>query len=135
MTAAYELAGSVAPPMLNGELAFDAPWQGRVFGMARGLAERGIFSWDAFRARLIEQVASFDRDLNLNRSFDHGRVAWSMSAPHFHYYDHFLSALETLLVERAIVGQGELREHVHALAERPHGHDHDHHDDHDHHPA
>jgi nitrile hydratase accessory protein len=120
VSSTYELTGTVAPPMVNGELAFDAPWQGRVFGMARGLAERGVFEWDAFRARLIEQIASFDRALDRNT------VVSGVSTPDFHYYDHFLRALESLLVDRSIIAPGELRARVRAFGERPHGHDHDH---------
>jgi nitrile hydratase accessory protein len=125
VSSAYELAGTAAPPMVNGELAFDAPWQGRVFGIARGLAERGVFEWDAFRARLIEQIASFDRTL------DRGAMVSGVTTPDFHYYDHFLRALESLLVDRSIIAPGELRARVRAFGERPHGHDHDHHHDHD----
>ena len=33
------LDGRIAPPTANGEVVFEAPWQGRVFGMARLLAE------------------------------------------------------------------------------------------------
>jgi nitrile hydratase accessory protein len=126
VSSAYELTGAVAPPMINGELAFDAPWQGRVFGMARGLAERGVFEWDAFRARLIEQIASFDRTL------DRHAVASGLSTAHFHYYDHFLRALESLLVDLSIIAPGELFARVRALGARPHGHDHPHDHDHDH---
>lgn len=126
MSSAYELTGTVTPPMVNGELAFDAPWQGRVFGMARGLAERGVFEWDTFRARLIEQIASFDRTLDRNA------VVSGMSTPDFHYYDHFLQALESLLVDRSIIAPGELLTRVRAFGERPHGHDHPHDHDHDH---
>jgi nitrile hydratase accessory protein len=125
MTQTYELAGSAAPPMVNGELVFEAPWQGRAFGIARGLAERGVYEWDDFRAALIEQIGGFDRDL-ATRGF-HSTVP----TPQFHYYDHFLRALETLLVARHIIAPGELIERVHAFEDRPEGHDHAH--DHDHH--
>jgi nitrile hydratase accessory protein len=128
MTAAYELDGTAAPPMLNGELAFDAPWQGRVFGIARGLAERDVFAWDDFRSRLIEEIAAFDRTI------DHHTIASGVSTPAFQYYDHFLRALELLLVERSIIAAGELSDRVGAFAVRPHGHDHHHdHDSHHHH--
>ncbi len=74
MKAVFELTGMAAPPMVNGELTFDAPWQGRVFGIARGLAEHGVFEWDAFRARLIERIAAFDRTL--------GDAFWRFGAIH-----------------------------------------------------
>jgi nitrile hydratase accessory protein len=106
--------------MLNGELVFEAPWQGRAFGIARGLAEQGVYAWEDFRAQLIAQIGAFDRTLERE----------GLTTPQFRYYDHFLSALETLLVARGIVADGELTERVRAFEERPHGHDHDHHDHH-----
>jgi nitrile hydratase accessory protein len=121
----YSLDGVVAPPMVNGALAFEAPWQGRAFGIARGMAERGVYAWDDFRHRLIAEIGAFDRSA--------AAIARSGgAAPEFHYYDHFLRALETLLVERCIVVDGELQARVRAFEERPHGHDHAHGDVHDH---
>ena len=127
MTQTYELEGAVAPPMANGELVFDAPWQGRAFGIARGLAERGVYEWDDFRAALIEQIGAFDRS-----DETHGLDS-SVPTPQFHYYDHFLRALETILVARSMIAPGELIERVHAFEDRPEGHDHVHPHDHDHH--
>ena len=124
MTTTYELGGAAAPPMVNGELVFEAPWQGRVFGIARGLAEQGIYEWDDFRARLIEQIGLFDRSVETDRA---------ATASQYHYYDHFLRALESLLVDRGLVAAGELARRIDAFAARPHGHDHrDHDHDHDH---
>ena len=120
MSATYELGGAAAPAMVNGELVFDAPWQGRVFGIARGLAEQGVYEWDDFRARLIEQIARFDRSV--------ATIDREAAAPKYHYYEHFLRALESLLVERGLVATGELRSRVDAFAARPHGHDHHDHD-------
>ena len=34
------------PPMANGEVLFDEPWQGRVFAMALLLVDQGCFAWD-----------------------------------------------------------------------------------------
>jgi hypothetical protein len=51
----------------------------------------------------------------------------------FHYYDHFLQALETLLVARGVIAHGELIDRVHAFEDRPEGHDHTHPHEHDHH--
>lgn len=109
----FELDGVAAPPLCNGELAFDAPWQGRVFGIARSLAEQGAYAWDDFRAHLIAAIEQ-----------------WEKRAPtgaEYPYYDCFLSALEELLEARGLVATGELRARVGQYASRPHGHDHDHH--------
>jgi len=126
VNAEFSLDGVAAPPMQNGELVFEAPWQGRAFGMARGMAERGVYAWNDFRDRLIAEIGAFDRDAE-------AVVSGGGVAPEFRYYDHFLRALETLLVERAIIVRGELGARVHAFEERPRGHDHGEHDhDHDH---
>ncbi len=110
MKPALDAAGPAAPPMANGELVFEMPWQGRIFGMATSLAEQGVYAWDDFRQRLSERVA-----------------AWEANAPEgapYHSSDRFLEALEDVLVERDLVQSGELRHRVQAYGERPHGHDH-----------
>jgi hypothetical protein len=48
--------GSLAPPRVNGELVFDAPWQARAFGMAIALLERQNLGWDAFRRYLVVAI-------------------------------------------------------------------------------
>ena len=105
-----ELSGITQPPMANGELIFEAPWQGRVFGMARALADQGAFTWDDFRAELIAVIGAWD--------------AQSEDASVYYYYDRFLQALEVLLVKRGMLAEGELRAQVDTLEARPHGHDH-----------
>ena len=127
MTQTYELGGAATPPMVNGELVFEAPWQGRAFGIARGLAERGVYAWDDFRAALIEQIGAFDRGI------DAGRLDSAVPTPQFHYYDHFLRALESILIARGVIAQGDLVDRVHAFEGRPEGHDHAHRHEHDHH--
>lgn len=99
--------------MVNGEVVFEAPWQGRVFGMARALAEAGVYDWDEFRAHLIDEIACWDREGDGD----------------YRYYDHFLRAFEKLLVSRGLVGSDVLGERVETFRARPHGHDHHHHHD------
>jgi len=127
MTTTPTLDGVAAPPMVNGELVFEAPWQGRIFGIARGLAEQGIYPWDDFRAHLIEEIAAFERSQK-----NEPAVVSGASTPQYRYYDHFLRALETLLAERGLIAGGELTDRIGVFVERPHGHDHHDHD-HDHH--
>jgi nitrile hydratase accessory protein len=111
------LVGDLAPPMANGEVVFDAPWQGRVFGMAHSLASAGVFEWNEFRDRLIVELARWDRD----------------GVGPFEYYEHFQRALEGLLADRGLVPVAELETRIGHLAARPHGHDHGHHPQRDHH--
>ena len=49
--------GAAALPRLNGELVFEAPWQGRVLGLAVGLVQQQGLEWDDFRQRLIAAIA------------------------------------------------------------------------------
>ena len=105
-----ELQGSLAPPMANGEVLFEAPWHGRVFGMARALAQDGAFSWDEFRAYLIEAIGEWDVAANPDSQYE--------------YYTHFLLALERLLAAKDLVAPGALMTRAQDLQHRPHGHDH-----------
>ncbi len=108
-----EFDPGTAPPMLNGELQFDAPWQGRVFGMARSLCEAGLYSWDEFRECLIAQLDGVNT-----------------TGESFAYYDHFQLALEQLLASKGLVASELLADKTQAFAQRPHGHDHHHTHDH-----
>ena len=54
--AIHAMTWAEAPPRSNGELVFDAPWQGRAFAMAVALCDAGQYSWDEFRARLVEEI-------------------------------------------------------------------------------
>jgi nitrile hydratase accessory protein len=54
------LSGPEAPPRRNGELAFDEPWESRLFGITMALCERGVIEWDEFRRRLIDEIARWD---------------------------------------------------------------------------
>ena len=85
--------GSAALPRKNGELVFDEPWQGRVFGMAVALHEQGAFQWEEFRQTLIAQVAA----------------AESRGGP-FVYYEVWLATFEDLLARRGLVTTAELDE-------------------------
>jgi len=73
--------GPAAPPRRNGELVFDAPWQGRAFGMAVALLERESLGWDTFRRHLVAAIAA---------------------APDATYYEQFVDALTALADEVAL---------------------------------
>ncbi len=94
--------------MSNGELAFEEPWQGRVFGMANALCDAGCFEWPEFQAKLIEAIRDWERS----------------PEGEYEYYDHFLVALENLVKTKQLVIDGAIEARSMALAARPHGHDH-----------
>ncbi len=110
MSNEMELEDGLAPPMANGELLFEAPWQGRVFGIARVLSEQGYFPWDDFREALINKISHWDQS---HREHDP-----------YAYYDHFLAALTDLLSRKKLFNFSELLERDEQFRVRPHGHDH-----------
>jgi nitrile hydratase accessory protein len=74
-------------PRKNGELVFEAPWQGRAFGMAVALNEQGSYEWDDFRRHLVEEIGEQpDRD----------------------YYASWLDAFQHLVLERRLLSPEEL---------------------------
>ncbi len=80
--------GDVDVPRRNGELAFDAPWQTRAFGLAAAVVEGHLDGdWEPFRARLIAAIAA-----------DEGRPYW----------ESWTAALEQLLVDVDLVSADEL---------------------------
>jgi nitrile hydratase accessory protein len=115
-----DVAGPAAPPRTNGELVFAEPWEGRAFGLAMALTERGVVSYDAFRRALIARIAAWEADPPAGQPY--------------RYYRCWLQALEQVLDTRALVTTVDVDTRTAALAERPAGHDHAHeHGDQDHH--
>jgi nitrile hydratase accessory protein len=87
-----EMTGPDAPPRRNGELVFDALWEGRTFGMAVVLSDQGVYPWRAFRDSLVAVIGRHD-------------AAGDLATP---YYERFLAALEHLAIERGLVSPTEL---------------------------
>ena len=80
------LEGEVALPRKNGELVFAAPWEGRAFGLAVTLSEKGAYAWDEFRSSLVEHIASGGEP----------------------YYESWLDALESVLLSHGVVTKDEV---------------------------
>jgi len=77
-----DLAGPTAPPRSNGELVFDAPWEGRAFGLCLAVLEREGLGWDAFRPHLVAAIAA---------------------EPERGYYEHLAVALERFVEQLDLV--------------------------------
>lgn len=78
----------VGVPRRNGELAFDAPWQSRAFGLAAAVVDtRFDRDWEPFRTRLIAAIAA-----------DEQRPYWAS----------WTAALEDLLVTTDLVSADDL---------------------------
>ncbi|GGF94300.1 nitrile hydratase accessory protein [Paenibacillus abyssi] len=88
----------VSPPRTNGELNFHEPWESRAFGMAIALYDQKHYaSWDDFRGRLAEQISAWEK----SGHEDEGHAVWN-------YYDHWMSALERLVVETGMLDKQEI---------------------------
>ena len=98
------------PPMANGEVIFEEPWQGRVFAMTILLNKAGLFSWDEFQSELISTIGHWDKEGDRSEGYE--------------YYERFSDALNSLLGKKGIVAVEELLEKTEEYVNRPHGHDH-----------
>jgi nitrile hydratase accessory protein len=105
-----DATGAAAPPRRNGELVFASPWESRLFGLTLSLHRAGLFEWEEFRRRLIEEIGTWDATAGADS-------VWS-------YYAHWQAALERLLADKRICTPQELAARSAALAARPSGHDH-----------
>ncbi|MFI5511108.1 nitrile hydratase accessory protein [Mycobacterium sp. NPDC051804] len=65
-------------PRDNGNLVFDAPWEARAFGIAVAVVEKLGLPWDAFRQRLMDEIAA---------------------DPQRPYYDSWGRALESMVLD------------------------------------
>jgi nitrile hydratase accessory protein len=82
--------GDQAPlPRDNGELVFEAPWQGRALGMAVVVLGRLGVPWADFRRHLASAIAFHSASQD--------------ESPATAYYTAWLDALERLLAERGVI--------------------------------
>ncbi|MFC3883459.1 nitrile hydratase accessory protein [Bacillus songklensis] len=87
-----------SPPRKNGELDFQEPWERLSFGMALAMYEEKNFtSWEDFRSRLIQQIAVWEKENDGQRD-----------NPNWNYYEHWMKALERLVVETGMLDKREV---------------------------
>ncbi len=80
-------------PRDNGELVFEAPWEGRAFGMAVALNEEGRYEWSEFVSHLTREIKD---DPSEEKT----------------YYEKWLSGLAGLAVERGLITTEELERRI-----------------------
>ena len=90
---------------------FAEPWQAQAFALAVKLSEQGHFTWKEWAAALADELkAAADRG-----EPDDGT----------HYYEHWLAALERLVVDKGLTDRQAMRERKEAWTEAylhtPHG--------------
>jgi nitrile hydratase accessory protein len=89
-----EMDGALAIPRSNGEPVFAAPWQSRAFGMVVELHKAGRYPWDAFKERLISEIAA-------------GRPS-DIPPETSEYYYQWVEAFTRLVVETGLLQESEI---------------------------
>lgn len=81
----------ISLPRKNGELVFDAPWEGRAFGMAVALNENGEYEWSEFQRLLASEISDAEKSNDPST-----------------YYERWLASLEKLLLDKGMLEAKEL---------------------------
>jgi len=98
-------------PRDEGGPVFGEPWQAQAFALAVKLSEQGYFTWKEWAAALADELKAAE-----NRGEpDDGTQ----------YYEHWLAAVERLVVEKGLTDREAMRERKEAWTEAylhtPHG--------------
>ena len=110
-TTPWHLASLPSIPRDQGGPVFSEPWQAQAFALAVKLSEHGYFTWKEWAAALADEL----------------KAAESRGEPDdgTHYYEHWLAALERLVVEKGLTHPQALGERKNAWTEAylhtPHG--------------
>ena len=90
---------------------FAEPWEAHAFAIAVKLSEKGLFKWSEWTNTLAEEIKEAKEQGNP----DFGNT----------YYKFWLSALETILLEKNILKKSDLKSMMeqwrHAYLSTPHG--------------
>ncbi len=101
----------MTPDLSAAEPHFSEPWQAQAFATTLALHQRGLFTWPEWAAALAARIALAQAEGDP----DHGNT----------YYQHWLAALEDLLLTKGLAAGGELQRHAqawgHAAQRTPHG--------------
>jgi nitrile hydratase accessory protein len=94
--AGEQFAALARLPRDAGGPVFAEPWEAQAFALAVKLSEQGHFTWKEWAAALASELKSAE-----NRGEpDDGTQ----------YYEHWLAALERLVVEKGLTDREEMRE-------------------------
>jgi len=117
MTEANELANLPLLPRDDDGPVFAEPWQAQAFAVVVELTEAGKIT----REEWAERLGAVLKEAEERGEYDTGK----------RYYDHWLIALERVIVDKNLVGMDELtkegehiREHDHHNREHQLGHEH-----------
>jgi nitrile hydratase accessory protein len=108
---ARQCADGLPLPTTQDGLVFDEPWQAHAFAMTLQLHEKGVFTWPEWAAALTHEI----------------RQAQALGDPDdgHRYYQHWLNALERMVIDRQLGTPDQIHELEHAwedaAARTPHG--------------
>lgn len=108
---ARQCADGLPLPTSQDGLVFAEPWQAHAFAMTLQLHEKGVFTWPEWAAALTHEI----------------RQAQALGDPDdgHHYYQHWLNALERMVIDRQLGTPDQIHELEHAwedaAARTPHG--------------
>ena len=88
----------------SGDRAFDQPWELRAFAMAVAAYHEGQYEWSEFQLSLIDSIKRWEAD--------GGAEPWS-------YYEHWLTALETVLAGSGALSDAALDDRTKAVLATP----------------
>ena len=81
----------------SSEPVFSAPWEAHAFALAVKLHEKGLYSWSEWSQYLSRVI--HDHDSHSSHT----------------YYEHWLQALENLLVDKGVVDAKEILQEIQIL--------------------
>jgi nitrile hydratase accessory protein len=87
-----------------GERSFEHPWELRAFAMAVAAYHNGQYEWSEFQLSLIESIRRWEEG--------DGGEPWS-------YYEHWLTALETVLAGSGALSEAALDQRTKAVLATP----------------
>ena len=94
-----------------GDQPFEQPWELRAFAMAVAAYDNGHYAWSEFQLSLVESIRRWEAE--------NGTEPWS-------YYEHWLTALETVLAANGTLSGPVLDERAHTVLSTPRNANHHH---------
>ena len=89
------------------QASFREPWELRAFALAVAAHNAGQYEWSEFQLSLIESIRRWEDD-GANASAE----PWS-------YYEHWLTALETVLAGSGLLSEADLDDRTRAVLATP----------------
>lgn len=96
----------------EGQASFSHPWELRAFALAVAAYHAGQYEWSEFQLSLIESIRQWEQN-----GAAAGDAPWS-------YYEHWLTALETVLAGNGLLSEADLDERTKSVLATPRNADH-----------